>query len=438
MTSKNKEAEANHASPGGSAARELDGPPRERTIECEARASFDRPQAWGDLRIHDVAIAGAGPVGATLALALADARLDVVVADARAAGETRVADRTLALSHGARLIFERLHVWTPLASMSGAVTPITAIDVSQAGGFGAVQLSAAEQRVPALGYVVSYRALAQVLDSALARAGVDVRYGAPVQTIEPGRDDAALRFADGSSTQRDSMLRARLAVVADGTASSVPGVRRRRHDYDQVAVVATIALARPHRGVAFERFTRAGPIALLPRGGDYALIWTRSPADIPALLGLRDEAFLAALSAHFGGRFRGFAGVSERRAFPLALEVAETITAARTAVIGNAAQALHPIAGQGFNLGLRDAFELAQAILDSPRDAIGSKAMLARYRAGRERDRRAGIAFTHGLVRLFGNDAPWLRVPRGVGMMLLDAMPFAKRAFARTMLYGMH
>ena len=322
--------------------------------------------------------------------------------------------------------------------MPGAVTPITAIDISQAGGFGAVQLSAAEQRVPALGYVVSYRALSQVLDRALAHAGVDVRYGAPVQSIEPERDDAVLRFDDAAGTKSDSTLRARLAVVADGTASSVPGVSRRRHDYGQVAVVATIALARPHRGVAFERFTREGPIALLPRGGDYALIWTRSPADMPALLGLRDDAFLASLSAHFGSRFRGFAGVSERRAFPLALEVAETITAARTAVIGNAAQALHPIAGQGFNLGLRDAFELAQTIRDSPRDAIGTSTMLARYRAGRARDRRAGIAVTHGLVRLFGNDAPWLSVPRGVGMMLLDATPFAKRAFARTMLYGIH
>jgi len=387
---------------------------------------------------YDVAIAGAGPVGATLALALADAKLDVVIADARAAGETRVADRTLALSHGARLIFERLRVWTPLASMPGAVTPITAIDVSQAGGFGAVQLSAAEQQVPALGYVVSYRALSRVLDGALAQAGVDVRYGAPVQGIEPGRDDAVLRFDDAAGTKGDSTLRARLAVVADGTASSVPGVSRRRHDYGQVAVVATIALARPHRGVAFERFTREGPIALLPRGGDYALIWTRAPADMPALLGLRDDAFLVSLSAHFGSRFRGFAGISERRAFPLALEVADTITAARTAVIGNAAQALHPIAGQGFNLGLRDAFELAQAIVGSPREAIGSSAMLARYRTGRARDRRAGIAFTHGLVRLFGNDAPWLRLPRGVGMMLLDATPFAKRAFARTMLYGIH
>ena len=389
-------------------------------------------------KVHDVAIAGAGPVGATLALVLADTTLDVVVADTRGPGETRIADRTLALSHGARLIFERLHAWTPLASMPGAVTPITAIDVSQAGGFGAVQLTAAEQRVPALGYVVSYRALAHVLDAALARARVDVRYESAVRGIEPGQDSAALRVERVAGTPGESTLRARLAVVADGTAASVPGMSRRRHDYGQVAVVATVTLDRPHGGIAFERFTREGPIALLPRGDGYALIWTRSAADVPALLALRDDAFLASLSEHFGHRFRGFADVSERRAFPLALEVADTITASRTAVIGNAAQALHPIAAQGFNLGLRDAFELGRIIVDSPREAVGSAAMLARYSEVRARDRRTGIAFTHGLVRLFGNDAPWLRVPRGVGMMLLDAMPFAKRTFARTMLYGLH
>ena len=387
--------------------------------------------------IHDVAIAGAGPVGATLALALADANLDVVVADARAAGETPRADRTLALSHGARLIFERLGVFSALAATPGAVTPIVAIDVSQARGFGAVLLTAAEQGVPALGYVVSYRALARVLDAALQRTGIDVRFGASVQSVEASVDSATLRLAEAQEPPTQASLRARLAVVADGAASSVPAIARRRHDYDQVAVVANIALGHPHHGIAYERFTSDGPIALLPQRDRYALVWTRKPAEAPALLGLSEEQFLASLSSHFGGRVSGFNHVSERRAFPLALEVADTITAPRTAVIGNAAQALHPIAGQGFNLGLRDAWELARLIIDSRREAIGSSTMLARYRQSRARDRRAGIAFTHGLVRLFGNDLPWLRVPRGIGMMLLDAAPFAKRALARAMLHGM-
>ena len=382
---------------------------------------------------HDVAVAGAGPVGATLALALAGADLDVVVVDARPRGETARVDRTLALSHGARLIFERLRIWTPLAAAPGAVTPIFAIDISQAPGFGAVQLTAAEQALPALGYVVSYRALSQVLDAALRDAGIDVRFGAAVRRVSGGSDAARLEF----EASADEPLEARLAVVADGAASSVPGIARRRHDYGQVAIVATLALDHPHGGVAYERFTPDGPIALLPERDHYALVWTRRPADVPQLLDLGESAFLASLAAHFGRRVRGFTAASGRRAFPLALEVARDITCARTAVIGNAAQALHPIAGQGFNLGLRDAWDLARMIVDTPRDALGSEPMQARYRRSRARDRRAGIAFTHGLVHLFGNDWPWLRLPRGIGMMLLDAMPMAKRAFGRAMLYGM-
>lgn len=383
--------------------------------------------------MHDVAIAGAGPVGATLALALADANLDIVVADARQAVDASRADRTLALSHGARLIFERLGIWTPLAATSGAVTPIVTIDVSQARGFGAVQLTAAEQGLPALGYVVSYRALQSVLDQALLRAGIHVRFATPVRAVSATPEAAAIDMDDTPGTQ----VRARLAVIADGAGSAVPGIARRRHDYGQVAIVATVTLDRPHGGVAYERFTADGPIALLPERDHYALVWTRTPADAPGMLALSDSAFVAALAAHFGSRVRVFMQASERRAFPLALEVARNTTALRTAVIGNAAQALHPIAGQGFNLGLRDAWALATAIIDARREAIGSAPMLDRYRRSRERDRRAGIAFTHGLVQLFGNDSAWLRVPRGVGMMLLDAMPFAKRAFGRAMLFGM-
>ncbi|MGE5171026.1 MAG: FAD-dependent monooxygenase [Rudaea sp.] len=384
--------------------------------------------------MKDVAIVGAGPVGATLALALADANLDLVVADARQPGSVLRADRTLALSHGARLILERLGVWPALAASDGAVTPIVTIDVSQAGGFGVVELTAAEQGVPALGYVVSYRALQAVLDRALARARVDVRFGASVRAVHGGRDVAQVEIAhDG-----DGAIDTRLAVVADGASSPVPGIARKRHEYRQMAVVASVGLDRPHRGVAYERFTPEGPIALLPERDHYALVWTRSPADAQQTLAMSEEAFLAALAARFGTRVKGFTGVHERRTFPLALEVARNTASERVVVIGNAAQALHPVAGQGFNLGLRDAYDLARTIVDTPREALGTKAMLDRYRRSREPDRQAGIVVTHGLVRLFSNDRPWLRVPRGAGMMLLDALPFAKRAFGRAMLFGVH
>jgi 2-octaprenyl-6-methoxyphenol hydroxylase len=383
--------------------------------------------------MHDVAIVGAGPVGATLALALAGSDLDVAVVDARASADPVRVDRTLALSHGARLIFERLGIWTALAAQPGAVTPIVTIDISQARGFGAVQLTAAEQGVPALGYVVSYRALQGVLDAALRHRGVAVRFGAAARTVRGTRGAASVELEASS----DEATEARLAVVADGAASSVPGIVRRRHDYEQVAIVATIALADAHRGVAYERFTPEGPVALLPERDHYALVWTRKPADAPLALALDEPAFLAALAAHFGKRGRGFVAVSNRRAFPLSLEVARNTTLERVVVVGNAAQALHPVAGQGFNLGLRDAWDLARIIHDSPREALGTEVMLGRYRRSRQIDRNAGIAFTHGLVQLFGNDWPWLRVPRGLGMMLLDTVPLAKRAFGRAMLFGL-
>ena len=383
--------------------------------------------------MHDLAIVGAGPVGATLALSLADAGLDLAVVDARSPGAPPGSDRTLALSHGARLIFERLGIWTALAATRGAVTPIVTIDVSQVRGFGAVQLTAAEHGLPALGYVVSYRALQDALDAALRHKRIDVRFGTRVREVIGSPSEASVHI----DAERVEPLRARLAVVADGAASSVPGIARQRHDYAQAAIVATIGLANAHGGVAFERFTARGPIALLPERDHYALVWTREPDDVAQTLALSEAEFLAALSAQFGARVRGFTSVRDRRAFPLSLDVARNTTAQRVAVIGNAAQALHPIAGQGFNLGLRDAWEFSRIVVDTPRDALGGDSMLARYRRGRRADRRAGIAFTHGLVQLFGNDWSWLRVPRGIGMALLDIVPGAKRAFGRAMLFGL-
>ena len=382
--------------------------------------------------LRDVVIVGAGPVGATLALALRDAELDVVVIDERAEGAASRADRSLALSHGARLILERLGVWTPLGATPGAATPIVSIDISQARGFGAVRLEASEHGLPALGYVVSYRALQQVLDAALREAAVETRFGAAAHAVTGAADRATIDVDEGGES-----LHARLAVVADGSASAVRGVERRRHDYGQRAVVATVAVDRPHRGVAYERFTPEGPVALLPEREHYALVWTQTPGAAARTLAMTEPSFVAALAAHFGGRFRGFTEAGERRSFPLMLEVARKTTTQRVVVIGNAAQALHPVAGQGFNLGLRDAYELARMLIHAPREAVGAPGMLARYRARRTRDRRAGIAFTHGLVHLFGNDSPWLRLPRGIGMMALDAMPLAKRAFTHTMLFGL-
>ena len=386
--------------------------------------------------MHDVVIVGAGPVGGALALALADADLDVVALDARAAGQTLRGDRSLALSHGARLIFERLAVWSRLAAVPGAVTPIVEIDISQAGGFGVTRLAAQEQGLPALGYVVSYRALQAAIDGALERTGIDVRFGAAATAVEGTASCAKVILANDPGKP----LNARLAVVADGTGTAVAGIARQHRDYGQVALIAKVGMESPHRGVAFERFTPEGPMALLPEGGHetehYGLVWTLTPAKAESMMALSDDQFLAEFTHHFGSRVSGFARVIDRRTFPLRLEFARPIVAARSVVIGNAAQALHPIAGQGFNLGVRDAYEMGQAIIRAPRDALGTESMLAAYAARRRPDRYAGIAFTHGLTQLFATNAALVRWPRGLALTLLDAVPPMKKAFTRAMLFG--
>lgn len=381
--------------------------------------------------MHDLAVVGAGPVGATLALALAGSARDIVVVDARAPGAEARGERSLAVSHGGRLILERIDAWRAVASTTDAITPIVAIDISQARGFGSATLSAADVNLPALGYVVSSAALQAALDAALARAGIAVRFGAQVTDVTPGEAHAVVRVQDD-----DTPIHARLAVVADGRGTTVPGIARVRHDYGQVALIADVMPAAPHAGIAFERFTSEGPVALLPKRDRYGLVWTQTPERAAATLALSDDEFLAALAQHAGRRMPVLRSVGERRTFPLTLEYARPVTVPRVVMLGNAAQTLHPVAGQGFNIGLRDAYELAQQ-LAAVRDAdVGAPAVVAAFARGRRSDRLAGIALTHGLSRLFTNDAMLLRWPRGIALSLLDALPPARKAFTRAMLFG--
>jgi 2-octaprenyl-6-methoxyphenol hydroxylase len=391
--------------------------------------------------LRDVIVIGAGPVGATLALALAESDLDVVTLDARPTGALARGDRSLALSHGARLIFERLEVWGAVASTAGAVTPISAIDISQRGGFGHVRLDAEEQGLPALGYVVAYRALQAALDAELARRGAALRYDCAGTGISCTPAYASVEARQGDQAIE---LSSRLVALADGGGELMPDGARKRHDYRQVAVVGKLKTREPHRGVAFERFTPEGPMALLPEGDRYGLVWTTTPERGEELVALPDGEFLAALEQRIGSSARGgsipggFELVAERRIFPLRLEYASRVVTRRCVFLGNAAQALHPVAGQGFNLGLRDAYELAQELLSSPRDEIGSEARLAAYANRRRLDRLSGIAFTHGLLSVFASGSALLSWPRGLALTLLDSLPPVKRAFTRAMLFGVH
>jgi 2-octaprenyl-6-methoxyphenol hydroxylase len=308
-----------------------------------------------DETVNEVRIVGAGPVGAVCALALRQQGIAARVLEAQPA-DARADTRTLALSHGARLILERLGVWDGLDD----VTPITRIHISQRGALGVARLSAAEAGVPALGYVLSYAALTAALKRALADAGIAVEYGVAVERIESGAEVASLHLADGRS------VAAPLVVVADGGRGEAAPAPKFARDYAQTAVVCEVKTELPHANQAFERFTPEGPAALLPKGDRYALVWTASNADAQRIAALPDDEFLAALYRHVGGRQGLFLEASPRKTFPLMLAWTGSEAADRVVRIGNAAQTLHPVAGQGFNIGLRDAWELADLCGDTP------------------------------------------------------------------------
>ena len=380
-----------------------------------------------DESVSSVLIVGAGPVGAVCALALAQRGVAARVLEAQPES-ARGDSRTLALAHGSRLILERLGVWGRLSD----VTPITRIHISQRGALGVTRLSAAELNVPALGYVLPYAELTAALKAALREAAIAVEYGVAVDRIESAPGAATLHTSDGRT------LAAPLVAVADGgRGEDVPKPKFER-DYDQMAVVCDVRTELPHANQAFERFTPEGPAALLPKGAGYALVWTASVEAAERIAALPDDEFLAALYRHFGGRQGLFLQAGPRKTFPLRLAWTGTGAADRVVRIGNAAQTLHPVAGQGFNIGLRDAWELASLCGDTPPAEMGSTAMLAAYARGRRADVLGGLGFTDFLVRTFSNDIAPLRHARGLGLLALEALPPLKRFVARRMMFGAH
>jgi 2-octaprenyl-6-methoxyphenol hydroxylase len=379
---------------------------------------------------YDVAVIGGGPVGAVLALALRGSGRRVAVLEAREDPVAAADPRALAVSWGSRLILERLGVWARVPA-----TAIRNIHVSARGSFGRAVLSAGECGVPELGYVVSYRDLHRALHEDLAASDAAYLTGAEVTEVSCDAGAGRVAFGRGGEARE---ARAQLVVLADGgrLVQAVRGLRRREREYGQWAVVAEVGVGRPHNNAAYERFTATGPVALLPRGEGYALVWTARAEQAQALLALDDGAFLARLHEHFGGRAGRFLAAGPRAGFPLALREAQARGVPRLALLGNAAHTLHPVAGQGFNLGLRDAWELAELLLRCRGADPGSEELLARFRARRRLDTEGGVLFTDSLVRLFSNDLPVLSAARGAALTALDLLPPAKRFLGRRMIFG--
>ncbi len=385
---------------------------------------------------YDILIVGGGMVGASLAIALGNLPLKVALIEAveiESNSQPSYDDRTLALSYGSKRIFETLGVWSRVEA-SGA-TAIQHIHISDRGRFGIARLAAAEAGVEAMGWVVENRALGQALKPLLTAApNLTFLCPATMQDVEFAEDTVRLTIR---RSDKNETLRARLVVAADGGYSEVrarAGIVTNRTEYHQTALVTNITPEQSHRNVAYERFTDSGPLALLPMSANRcAVVWSLPPERAEAMLALNDAAFLELLQERFGTRLGRFLKVGRRAAYPLAYtKVAEHIRP-RLVLIGNAAHTVHPVAGQGFNLGLRDVAALAEVLSRALHDGndIGGLDVLQQYADWRRRDVFAISTFTNSLVRIFSNDFAPLGLARNLGLVAVDLFPPAKRALLR-------
>jgi 2-octaprenyl-6-methoxyphenol hydroxylase len=378
----------------------------------------------------DLAIVGGGLVGASLAVRLANTPLRVVLIEAAAPPASVPAwdERCIALNDASQRILAAFGIWERLLPDAA---PITATHISERGRFGSTRFEAAEAGLPALGWNLPLRAIGAALHGALA-ATPNLTVIEPARVVEWAEDDDHIRLgvARGGSVET---VRARLVAAADGAQSSIRsllGIEAETRDYAQHAIVSAVRVSRPHRGVAYERFTPDGPMALIPKPGNaMSLVWTVPSDDAEAMLAWSDDVYREAAQAVFGGRVGRFTALGARRGWPLARVVSASLTAPRTVLIGNAAQSLHPVAAQGFNLGLRDVANLAERVLAA--DDPGAARLLDDYAASRRTDRERVTGFTDFLVRAFSNRTPGLAQARHWGLVAASLAPPVREALLR-------
>ena len=383
----------------------------------------------------DIAIVGAGPVGLALAAMLVARGVSasgIVLIDAKTPEAAQLDPRSIALSYGSRQLLEQIHAWPSSA------TPISEIHISRRGSFGRTLIESSEYDLPALGYVCRYGQLVLALNDSLKASGVRLLRPATVNAINESAHSVTLQMADGS------VLEAGLMVQAEGGVYGTQSQKLFNRDYQQSAIVATVHSSAPLAGRAFERFTDAGPLALLPQGDGYSLVWCARPARIDSLLALSDSDFLKALQEAFGQRVGNFTQVGARNSYPLGLNANPAATA-RTVAIGNAAQTLHPVAGQGLNLGLRDAAVLA-SLLESLAASLVANSLttanapqkLAQFVALRGSDRHITLRLTDLMARAFAStpDHSFTQGLLGLSLGLVDVLPRLKRGLADQMMFG--
>lgn len=387
------------------------------------------------MKQFDVVIAGGAMAGMTLALAinkLSDKPLAIAVVEPFKVDHQAhpgFDSRSIALSHGTVNILKSLQLWQEIAQVA---TPIKHIHVSDRSHAGMTEITTEEVGVDALGYVVELADVGNIYHHLIEQSDdIELLCPASVQAVERQQESITVTLDSGET------LQSQLLVAADGAISTCCqqiGLDLLEHDFEQVALIANITTQQAHQGRAFERFTDSGPVALLPMSeGRMSLVWCLKPQDAKQVMALDDEAFLVRLQDAFGWRLGALEKVGQRASYPLLLRYRKQNTSHRFAIVGNAAQTLHPIAGQGFNLGIRDVATLAEEIAQYTQDP-GSYGVLSRFKQRRESDREATIALTSTLVHVFSNDYLTLRIGRNLGLAAMDNLPLLKAPLlARTL-----
>jgi 2-octaprenyl-6-methoxyphenol hydroxylase len=383
----------------------------------------------------DILIAGGGMVGASLAHALSGHGYNIGVIEAWPFDSTRQPsfdDRVIALSWGSRLILEGMGVWSGIEPHA---QPISDIHISDRGHFGFTRLNHHQEGVAALGYVVTARALGSVLLNELSnRTDVNLICPASLSSFSVSPSGVEVRV---EQEQLERRINGRLLVAADGGDSIVRkflSIPLKEKGYGQTAIIANLSSSQAHQGVAYERFTDTGPLAILPMTDNrLSMVWTAEDHQVADLMGLDDTAFLERLQDRFGYRLGYLNKLGKRVAYPLRLRQATEQVRSRIALIGNAAHAIHPVTGQGFNLGLRDVAVLADVLVEATKTGQdpGDLSLLNDYRKWREGDQSRVAFITDGLARLFANPFAPLRLMRNLGLVSLDLMPGLKHQVAR-------
>jgi len=394
---------------------------------------------------YDLVISGGGLAGCSLACALADTGARIALLEQtpfRQAQQAGYDERSIALAYGSRRIFESIGLWQDISPSAAAIKNI---HISDRGHFGAARLAAADGGQEALGYVVEISKLSQVLATRVQQQdNLDLFMPAVLNefSCDDGHDSGINIVVEHDGKRRE--MTSALLVAADGMHSTIReklAIPVREWNYGQTALIANVTTSEPHKGIAYERFTNSGPLALLPMtdsadtaaGCRRALVWTIQDTHMDEVMAWSEQKFLSLLQQRFGFRAGRFEHVGQRQSFPLRLMLAERSIDQRVALIGNAAHTLHPVAGQGFNLGIRDVAVLAELVADCVRTGTdsGSVDVLESYARQRHHDHRNMVAFTDTVARVFSNPLPPVKLARGLGLLTLDNMPGMKGFLTR-------